>query len=126
MKYITVDMNRRAYLGAVAGVSATTALTGCLQGDAVLHKTQISATSPTTEWEVELEAGDQMRLEVEKTDESGGRIRGYVRHAETEEEIATTTADDTDETFEVPTTGTYVVSVDARGATGEVILRDMD
>lgn len=119
-------MNRRAYLTSAVGVVTITAISGCLQGDAVLHETQISATSPTTEWEVELEAGNRMRLEVEKTDDAPGTIRGYVHRRDTGEEVATTSGDSSDETFEVPTTGTYLVSVDASGVTGEIILRDLD
>jgi urease beta subunit len=122
----TGDMNRRKYIGAVVGVVTATALSGCAQGDAVLHKTQLSATSPTKEWEVELEEGNQMRLEVEQTDDSPGSIGGHVHHAGTGEEIASTSDSQTDETFEVPTTGTYVVSVDPRGVTGEIILRDLN
>lgn len=119
-------MNRRRYIGAVVGAATTTALAGCLQGDAVLHKTQISATSPTTEWEVELEEGNRMRLEVEKTDDSSGSIGGYVNRAGTGEEIASTSDSQTDTKFDVPATGTYIVSVEARGATGEIILRDLN
>lgn len=119
-------MNRREYLGAVVGTVAVTSLSGCSQGNAVLHKTQISATSQTKEWEVELDEGDQMRLEVEKTDDSPGSIGGYVHLANTGEEIASTSDSQTDETFEVPTTGTYIVSADPRGVTGEIILRKMD
>jgi hypothetical protein len=120
------DVNRRRYIGAVVGVVTVTTLSGCAQGNAVLHKTQISATSQTKEWEVELEEGNQMRLEVEKTDDSPGSIGGYVHHADTGEEIASTSDSQTDETFEVPTTGTYIVSADPRGVTGEIILRDMN
>lgn len=119
-------MNRREYIGAVVGTVAVTSLSGCLQGDAVLHETQISATSQTKEWEVELDEGDQMRLEVEQTDDSPGSIGGYVHRADTGEEVASTSDSQTDETFEVPTTGTYIVSADPRGVTGEVILRKMD
>lgn len=119
-------MDRRGYLGAVVGVAATTATAGCLQGEPVLHETQLSATSPTKAWEVELEAGTQMRLEVEITDGSSGRFSGSVTRADTGEEVAYTTASDADATFEAPATGTYVVSVDPSGATGEVILRDLD
>ncbi|WP_157971563.1 hypothetical protein [Halorussus litoreus] len=115
-------MNRRSYLGAIAG-AGTAAISGCLQGDAVLHETQISATSPTKEWEVELEAGNQMRLEVERTDDIG-TVTGYVHRAETGEEIAA--ASNENERFEVPATGTYVVSIEVGGSTGEIILRDMD
>ena len=50
-------MHRRAYLGGVAALAATPAVSGCLQGDAVLHETNVSATSPTKEWEVELTEG---------------------------------------------------------------------
>jgi Neuraminidase (sialidase) len=119
-------MNRRTYVATVLGVASTTAIAGCLQGEAVLHETQISATSETKEWEVDLEEGNRMRLEVEKTDDSPGSISGHVSRAETGEEIASTSDSRSDETFEVPATGTYVVSADPRGATGEIILRDLD
>lgn len=119
-------MNRREYIGAVVGTVAVTALSGCSQGNAVLHKTQLTATSQTKEWEVELEEGDQMRLEVEKTDDSPGSMGGYVHRADTGEEVASTSDSRTDTTFEVPTTGTYTVSADPRGVTGEIILRKMD
>lgn len=119
-------MQRRTYLGAVAGVATTTAVAGCLQGDAVLHESQISATSPQKEWEVDLEAGNQMRLEVDKTGDSAGAVNGYVHHADTGEEVAATAASSGHEAFEVPTTGTYVVSIEVGGSTGEIILRDMD
>mgnify|MGYP000367843531 CR=1 FL=1 len=118
-------MKRRRYLGAVVGLATTTALAGCLQGEAVLHETQISATSPTKEWEVELEEGNRMRLEVENRDETG-RVRGYVHRADTGEEVVTTAASDSHEEFDVPATGTYIVSIDPRGATGDVRLRDVD
>lgn len=119
-------MNRRKYIGAVVGVVTATTVSGCAQGNAVLHETQLSATSQTTEWEVELEEGNQMRLEVEKADDGPGSIGGYVHHADTGEEIASTSDSQTDDTFEVPTTGTYIVSVDPRGVTGEIILRDIN
>ena len=119
-------MNRRRYLSVVGGVATATTLSGCTQGDAVLHETQLSATSPTKEWEVELEEGNRMRLEVESTDDGPGSIGGYVHYADTGEENASTSDSQTDETFEVPTTGTYIVSVDPRGVTGEIILRDLD
>lgn len=118
-------MNRRAYLDAVAGVAATTAIAGCLQGDATFHKTQISATSPTKEWEVELEEGNQMRLEVSKNDDIG-TVTGYVHRAKTGEEVVATSASSGHETFEVPATGTYVVSIEVNGSTAEIILRDMN
>lgn len=92
----------------------------------MLHETQLSATSPTKEWEVELEAGNRMRLEVEQTDDSPGSIVGYVHRADTGEEVARSSDGSSDETFEVPATGTYVVSVDPKGVTGEIILRDLD
>lgn len=119
------DMNRRAYLGGVMGLVTTTAVSGCLQGDAILHETQISATSPTKEWEVELEEGNQMRLEVEKSDGTGA-VNGYVHRAETDEEIVSTAASSGHETFEVPATGTYLVSIEVGGSTGEIRLRDMN
>lgn len=119
-------MNRRRYASAVVGVVTVTAVGGCLQGEAVLHETGISATSPTTEWDVELDAGARMRLEVERADDSPGRVRGRVHRAATGEEIASATADGSDETFEVPADGTYTVSVDARGSTGEVVLRELE
>lgn len=118
-------MNRRSYLGAVTGIVATTAVSGCLQGDAILYETQISATSPTKEWEVELEEGNQMRLEVDKSDGSGA-VNGHVRRAETGEEIVSTAASSGHEEFEVPETGTYVVSIEVGGSTGEIRLRDMN
>jgi hypothetical protein len=117
-------MNRRQYLGAVVGVT-TTAISGCLQGDAVLQKTDISATSPTKEWEVELEEGNQMRLEVDKTDGSSA-VNGYVHQAETGDEIASTDGSSGHEEFEVPATGTYIVSIEVGGSTGEIRLRDMN
>lgn len=119
-------MNRRAYLRTLVGGLTTTAVAGCLQGDTVVHETQITATSPTKEWEVDLEGGNQMRLEVEKTDDGGGTVRGYVHRAETNEEIVTTTGGDSHEAFEVPATGTYVVSIDVAGSEGEIRLRDLD
>lgn len=120
-------MQRRTYLRAVAGVAATTAVAGCLQGDAVLAKTRISATSPTKEWEVELEEGTQMRLEVDQRDDGPGAVYGSVHHAGTGEEIArTSSSGNGNERFEVPETGTYVVSIEVDGNTGDVRLRDMD
>jgi hypothetical protein len=110
----------------MTGVAVATALSGCLQGDAVLHKTQLSATSPTKEWEVDLDEGTEMRLEVEKTDDSSGSIVGYVHRADTDEEIASTSDSSSDEKFDVPATGTYIVSVDPQGATGEIILRELN
>lgn len=92
----------------------------------MLHKTQISATSPTKEWEVELEEGNQMRLEVDKSGDSAGAVNGYVRRAETNEEIAGTAASSGHEEFEVPETGTYIVLIEVGGSTGEIRLRDMD
>jgi len=119
-------MNRRTYLGTVVGITTTTTVSGCLQGDAVLHETQISATSPTKEWEVELEEGDQMRLEVNKADDGPATVTGYVHQAATNEEVVATAASSGHETFEVPTTGTYLVSIEVNGATAEIILRDMN
>gem|GEM_PF-2670778 len=110
----------------MAGTTTATALSGCLQGDAVLHQTQVSATSPTKEWEVELEAGNRLRLEVDKSDGDIGTVTGYVHRAETDEEIAATAASSGHETFEVPTSGAYVVSVEVDGSTAEIILRDLD
>lgn len=119
-------MNRRGYLGAVVGVTTATAVPGCFQGEAVLHEKRITATSPTKEWEVELEAGNQMRLEVDKTDEGTGTVNGYVHRAETGEEIAATAASSGHEEFEVPASGTYVVSIEVGGSRGEIRLRDMN
>lgn len=119
-------MNRRTYLGTVLGVATSTAIAGCLQGDAVLHETRLSATSPTKEWEVELNEGDQMRLEVDKTEDSPDTVTGYVRDAETGEEIAATSASSGHEEFEVPATGTYTVSIEVSGSTAEIILRKMN
>lgn len=128
--YITMKssrrMRRRAYLGAVVGAATATALSGCLQGEAVLHETQISATSPTTEWELDLEAGNQMRLEVEKTESGPGTVTGYVHRADTGEEVVATSGDTGHEEFEVPATGTYLVSIEVRGTTGEIRVRDMN
>lgn len=118
-------MDRRAYLGGVVGV-ATTVIAGCLQGDAILHETQITATSPTKQWEVDLEAGNRMRLEVDKSDDSTGAVNGYVHRAETDEEIASTAASSGHEEFDVPATGTYIVSIEVGGSTGEIRLRDMN
>lgn len=118
-------MNRRRYLGAVAGVAATTAVAGCLQGDAVLHESSISATSPTKEWEVELEEGNQMRLEVDMTSDGPGAVTGYVHRSDTGEEVVATGGSSGHEEFEVPATGTYLVSIEVGGSTGEIILRDM-
>lgn len=119
-------MNRRTWLRTLAGGLPTAAVAGCLQGDTVVHQTQITATSPTKEWEVDLEEDNQMRLEVEKTDDGSGAVRGYVHRAETNEEIVTTTGSGPHETFEVPTTGAYLVSIDVAGSEGEIRLRDMD
>lgn len=119
-------MNRRTYLGGVVGVATTTLVSGCLQGDAVLHETQVSATSPTTEWEVDLEEGDRMRLEIDKSGDSPGAVNGYVHRADTGEEIAATAASSGHEEFDVPATGTYVVSIEVGGSTGEIRLRDMN
>lgn len=118
-------MDRRKYIGSVVGLALAPAIAGCLQGDPVLHKTQISATSPTMEWDLELDESNRMRLEVEKNDDSAGSIRGFVDRANTNEEIATTTDSSPDARFEVPRTGTYTVSVDPQGATGEITLRDL-
>ena len=119
-------MIRRACLGSVACVVLPVATAGCLQGDAVLHETGISATSPTKEWEVELEEGNRMRLEVDRADDGPGAVNGYVHRAETGEEVASTAASSGHETFEVPATGTYVVSIEVNGSTGEIRLRDVD
>lgn len=118
-------MNRRAYLRTLVGGLTTTAVAGCLQGDTVVHETQITATSPTKEWEVDLEAGNRMRLEVEAAGDGGGGVYGYVHRAETGDEVASTAASSGHEAFEVPATGTYVVSIDVGGNTGEIRLRDM-
>lgn len=119
-------MERRTYLGTVLGVATTAAVSGCLQGEAVLHETRVRATSPTTEWEVELEEGNQMRLEVDTHGDSVGAVNGYVHRAETGEEVAATAASSGHEEFEVPATGTYVVSIEVNGNTGEIRLRDMN
>ena len=118
-------MDRRTYLRTVAGIAGTTAVAGCLQGDAVLHKKGITATSPTKEWEVELEAGNQMRLEVDKSGDSVSTVTGYVHHAASGDEIVAVSADG-QETFEVPKTATYGVSIEVGGAKGEIRLRDMN
>jgi hypothetical protein len=121
-------MNRRKYIASVAGIVMASGIAGCLQGDAVLHKKRISPTSSTKEWEVELEEGNQMRLEVEKTNDRSGRIYGYVHRADTDEEIAKTNSGDPNEKFEVPATGTYTVSAEPQGGPveGELILRDLN
>lgn len=121
-------MKRRKYIASAVGVLFTSSATGCLQGEAVLHKKRISPTSPTKEWEVELEEGNQMRLEVKKTNDFSGTIYGYVHRADTNEELAKTRSDDPHEKFEVPTTGTYVVSADTQGGPveGELILRNLN
>ncbi|WP_152420371.1 hypothetical protein [Halococcus thailandensis] len=119
-------MDRRTYLGTVVGVATTAAVSGCLQGDAVLHKKQISATSPTKVWEVELEEGNQMRIEVERSDGGSGTINGYIHKADASEEIAATTASSGHEEFEVPATGKYIVSIEVSGSTAEIRLRDMN
>ncbi|QKY21966.1 hypothetical protein B4589_016265 (plasmid) [Halolamina sp. CBA1230] len=116
-------MHRRAYLASVAGVAAA-GVSGCLQGEAVLHENNISATSPTTEWEVELTEGDRMRLEVDRSDDLGA-VTGYVHRAETDEEIVSTAASSGHEEFVVPATGAYLVSIEVDGNTGEIILREM-
>jgi uncharacterized protein YndB with AHSA1/START domain len=120
-------MERRGYLGVVVGVATTTALSGCLQGEAVLRKTSLSSTSSTTAWDVDLEAGNNMRLEVDKTDDSIGTVTGYVHRADTDEEIVATAGTSGHEKFDVPATATYTVSVEIEGATsGSVVLRDLD
>jgi len=119
-------MNRRGYLGVATGIVSTVAVAGCLQGDAVLHKTGISATTPTKSWDIELEAGNRMRLEVDKADDGPGAVNGYVNHAETGEEIVSTAASSGHEEFEVPETATYTVSIEVGGSTGEIRLRDMN
>jgi hypothetical protein len=119
-------MNRRTYLAGVAGAVGTTVLAGCLQGDAVFHKTGISATSPTTEWEIDLEAGNRMRLEVEKSGDGVGTVNGYVHRVDTGEEVVATAASSGHEEFEVPANATYVVSIEVGGSTGEIRLRDMN
>lgn len=94
----------------------------------MLHKKRISPTSSQKEWDIELEEGNQMRLEVEKTNDASGRIYGYVHRADTDKEIAKTVSDGSDEEFEVPTTGTYTVSGDPQGGPveGKLILRDLN
>ncbi len=68
-----------------------------------------------------------MRLEVEKTNDQSGRIHGFVHRRDNGEEIAKTSSDDPDDTFEVPITGTYIISVDPqRTSEGEIILRDLN
>lgn len=119
-------MHRRTYLGSVVGVATATVVSGCLQGEALLHETGISATSRTKEWEVELEEGDRMRLEVDKTGGSIDTVTGYVHRSETGEEVVATSASSGHETFEVPATGTYIVSVEVSGSTAEIILRDVN
>jgi len=119
-------MNRRRYLRVTLGLVSATAVAGCLQGEAVLYETNVSATSPTKSWEVDLEAGNQMRLEVEKTDDGTGSVNGYVHHAETGEEVASTAASSGHEEFEVPETATYTVLIEVDGSTGEIRLRDMN
>lgn len=121
-------MNRRKYIDSVAGIVIASGIAGCLQGDAVLHKKRISPTSSTKEWEVELEEGNQMRLELKKTNDRSGRIYGYVHRADTDEEVAKANSGDPNEKFEVPATGTYIVSAEPQGGPveGELILRDLD
>lgn len=119
-------MQRRTYLGTVLGAATTAAVSGCLQGEAVFHETRISATSPTKEWEVELEGDTQMRLEVDADGDSVGAVNGYVHRAETGEEVAATAASSGQEEFEVPATGTYVVSIEVNGNTGEIRLRALN
>lgn len=120
-------MDRRTYIRSTVGVAVVAAGAGCLQGEAVLHKTRISTSPPTKEWEVELAAGNRMRLEVEKTGDFSGRLYGYVHRVETGEEIARTRSGGPDDTFDVPATGTYIVSIDPNGAAeGEIILRNLN
>ena len=119
-------MHRRACRGGVAALAATPAVSGCLQGDAVLHETNVSATSPTKEWEVELTEGAQMRLEVNVSGDSVGGVNGYVHRASTGEEVAATAASSGHERFEVPATGSYVVSIEVGGSTASIVLREMD
>ncbi|MHB9285669.1 hypothetical protein ACKVMT_01350 [Halobacteriales archaeon Cl-PHB] len=119
-------MNRRTYFGAVLGVATTTAVAGCLQGEAMLHETKISATSPTKEWNVELNESDQLRLEVSKTEDSADTVTAYVHHAETGDKITATSATSGHDTFDVPSTGTYTVSIEVSGSTAELILRKMN
>ncbi|WP_323677167.1 hypothetical protein [Halorubellus sp. PRR65] len=120
-------MERRRYLGALAGVVASTAVAGCLQGEAVLHENRITATTPTKEWTVDLEEGNNMRLEVNKEDDDGvATVTGYVHRSDTGEEVVATSASSGHERFDVPATGTYVVSIEVNGGTGEIILRDMN
>jgi hypothetical protein len=89
-------------------------------------RARFTATSPTKEWEVELEAGDRMRLEVEITADSPGAANGYVRRVQTGDEVVATDASSGHEEFEGPPTGTYVVSIEVGGSTGEIRLRDMN
>lgn len=118
-------MERRAYLGTMVGVATTATVSGCLQGDAVLHETGISATSPTKEWEIDLEEGNRMRLEVDKRGDGPGAVNGYVHRVETGAEVAATAASSGHEEFVVPATGTYRVSIEVNGSTADIRLRDM-
>lgn len=75
---------------------------------------------------MDLEAGNELRLEVEKTDDGVGTVTGYVHRTETGEAVVSTADTSGHEPFEVPATGTYAVSLEIGGATASVVLRDMN
>lgn len=116
-------MYRRDFATRAAGVAGAALLAGCsLGGDVILRKQDISATAANKEWERDLEEGQQLELRVE----GGSGVSGYVRRQSDGEEIASvTTGTATDrEEFEVPTTDTYVVSIEVGSSDGTIVLQE--
>lgn len=116
-------MDRREFICTVTGLCGTI-LAGCSGGGTILRKRRISATSPQTEWEVDLEEGRELELAV--TLESGMTVNGYLYRQEDGKEIVAvgSTSGTSREEFEVPTTGTYLVTIEVNGSTGTIILQE--
>lgn len=118
-------MLRRDFAVCAGGVVGTTVLAGCsLGGDVILRKQDIGVTAANTEWERDLEEGQQLELRVES--DGGSGVSGYVHRTSDDEEIASVTsgtATDRQE-FTVPTTDTYVVSIDVNSGDGTIVLQE--
>lgn len=120
-------MKRRRFLAGSVGAVGMTTLAGCSAGgDVILRKSGITSTSAKTEWERELQEGDRLELAVELED--GMQVDGYVHRTDDDEQIAwvsgTSEGRTAREEFEVPTTTDYVISLEANGGQGTVILRE--
>lgn len=119
-------MNRREFATRAASVAGAALLAGCsLGGDVILRKQDIGPTAATTEWERDLEEGQQLELRVEA--EGGTNVGGYVQRAsggEAVAEVTSGTATDRQE-FEVPSTDTYVVGIEVNSSgSGTIVLQE--